>query len=225
MLVTHQRAHLVGFLFKLSSHFPHDGTPPEQDDSKVRNDFPALCYTFSMRKFMRTRYFLTGLISGLITFYFITIPSNGQHEVSLEVPLREILMLGILPGLVFGLSTSWYSIHARNNRILKSILWIIFCTATHFLAYSTFNYTDKHGGLFDQFLIEGLLVGGFVGSTLLAFGSHYIFKKTSAKQKMVIIVCGVVMSLPVWSFFLVLTWQTVMALVIGSTLINKQENL
>ena len=152
---------------------------------------------------------LSGVVSGYIaamTFSLGSIPYwSSAHWLQV-----------ISPGLAFGLLTFWFSVYRQNNRILRSLVWIVLCPITFY-----FTLLLAIGGSSPLPAIQlSLSIAGFVGAIILMTGSHFLFSKSSFIYKIVVALAAGIISPLAFSdqYLLFILWQTLLALAIGFSL-------
>jgi len=124
-----------------------------------------------------------GLVSGLITNLFLIILINKSYD---SEGLRGLLFQPpmLIPGIVFGIFSlfSFFFILSQlstNQKIYKSILWIIISTLAFIAAYWAAFWTFAFTTAFFSIIGMGIsgFIGGFVGTLVLCVGFLIIFQK------------------------------------------------
>ncbi len=110
------------------------------------------------------------------------------------------------PGIIFGILVGTYFWLTYKTSVLKIFLWIITCGIAYYSAYYSFMFLyfykapgDTQGytnSFFSTPLTQyiPILIGGFVGTTLLVLASKFLISKINMNQAGLIILIGTVLS-------------------------------
>lgn len=184
-------------------------------------------------------FFVLGLISGYISYYFVRFEnlSVGSY-VNPEVGTS---FLSYAPGLVFGifLLLAFFiynqAVPHDSKHIVKYLVWIIMSAVSYWVAIQSFLHNPLLSFSFFENtgtggLIVLLYIAGLIGSLIMLISFHYLLSPLKFIQFVILVFMGgllglsfgyflgnpaEVTSLDTGLFPLYLIWQTCMATAIG----------